>query len=104
MRTKKSIINSGANILALIMMLIPNIIIRKIFLGALGSELLGLTSLYTNMISWLSIFDMGIGTAIVFSLYKPYVNNDYEVIKSYINFYGKFYRKIGLLILISSLL
>lgn len=104
MRIKKSIINAVANIVALIMMFIPNFIIRKIFLDTLGSEMLGLTSLYTNMISWLSIFDMGIGTAIVFSLYKPFANNDYEAIKSYINFYGKFYRKIGLGILVSSLL
>ena len=104
MRTKKSIINSSANILALIIMFIPNIIIRKIFLDSLGSEMLGLTSLYTNIISWLSIFEMGVGSAIVFSLYKPYSINDYKSIKSYIDFYGKFYRKIGLIILIASLL
>ena len=103
MRTKKSIINSSANVLATIMMFIPNIIVRKIFLDNLGSEMLGLTSLYTNIIGWLSIFDMGIGSAIIFSLYKPYANNDYKSIKSYIGFYSKFYRKIGLGILISSL-
>ena len=88
MRTKKSIINSVVNIIALIMTFIPNMIIRKVFLDTLGSEMLGLTSLYTNIISWLSIFDMGIGSAIVYSLYKPYANNDYQAIKSYINFYG----------------
>ena len=103
MRTKKSIINSSANILSLIIMFIPNIIIRKIFLDSLGSEMLGLTSLYTNIISWLSIFEMGVGSAIVFSLYKPYAINNYKSIKSYIDFYGKFYRKIGLIILIASL-
>lgn len=104
MRTKKSIINSVVNIIALIMTFIPNMIIRKVFLDTLGSEMLGLTSLYTNIISWLSIFDMGIGSAIVYSLYKPYANNDYQAIKSYINFYGKFYKKVGLLIITSSII
>lgn len=103
MRTKKSIINSTANILCLIIMFIPNMIIRKIFLDTLGSEMLGLTSLYTNIISWLSIFELGVGSAIVFSLYKPYAIKDYKSIKSYIDFYGKFYRKIGLTILIFGL-
>ncbi len=103
MRIKKSIINSSVNVVSLIIMFIPNMIIRKIFLDTLGSEMLGLTSLYTNIISWLSIFELGVGSAIVFSLYKPYAINDYKSIKSYIDFYGKFYRKIGLTILISGL-
>ena len=76
MRTKKALINSSVNVISFLISFIPNIIIRKIFLETLGSELLGLNSLYTNIIGWLSIFELGIGTAIIYSLYKPYAENN----------------------------
>ena len=66
--------------------------------------MLGLSSLYTNIIGWLSIVEMGVGTAIVYSLYKPYANNDESSIRAYIRFYGWFYRKIGFIILIAGIL
>lgn len=100
MRSKKSIINSSINIIAFIITLLPNLIIRKLFLKTLGSDMLGLTSLYSNIIGWLSIMELGIGSAIVYSLYKPYANKEYDVINSYINFYGKFYRIIGFIFLL----
>lgn len=104
MRIQKSIINSSANILSLILSFIPNLIIRKVFLDSLGSESLGLLSLYSNIMGWMSVLELGIGSAIIFSLYKPYANNDFESLKSYIKYYGIFYRKTGLIIIISSVL
>lgn len=103
MRSKKALINSSVNILSYVLIFIPNLLIRQAFISALGNEMLGLNSLYTNIISWLSIAEMGIGTAIVYSLYKPFKENDRKKISSYINFYGKFYRVIGLIILFSGI-
>lgn len=104
MRTNKAVINSTVNILSFIITFIPNILIRKVFLDKLGSEILGLSSLYTNIIGWLSIAELGIGTAIIFSLYKPYAANEKGKIRAYIKFYGSFYKKIGLLMLIAGIL
>lgn len=100
MRTRKSIINSSANIVSLILSLIPNFIVRKLFLIYLGSELLGLTSLYASIIGWLSLVELGIGSAIVYSLYKPFACNNYTKVSAYINFYKKFYKNVGITILI----
>ena len=100
MRTKKALVNSSINIVTYLLLFIPNIIIRKVFLDTLGNELLGLNSLYTNIIGWISIAELGVGSAIIFSLYKPFAENDRKMINSYIGFYGKFYRRIGLIILI----
>lgn len=100
MRTKKAIINSTINILTYLLLFIPNLIIRRVFLDTLGSEMLGLNSLYINIIGWLSIAELGVGSAIIFSLYKPFAENDRKKINAYINFYGKFYKTIGLVILI----
>lgn len=104
MRTKKAIINSCINIVSLLITFIPNIIVRKVFLGALGNELLGLNSLYSNIIGWLSIVEMGVGATIVYSLYRPYAENNREEIRAYIRFYGKFYRSIGFTILVLGIL
>lgn len=100
MRQKKALINSIANILSFIIVFIPNLLLRKVFIHELGNSWLGLNSLYTNIISWLSVAELGVGTAIVYSLYKPYAENDQNKIKAYINFYRTFYIAIGLIILV----
>lgn len=99
MRTRKALINSIINILSFFVAFIPNIILRKTFLDSLGSDILGLSSLYTNIIGWISIVEMGVGTAIVYSLYKPFADNDQNEIRAYIRFYGELYKKIGLIVL-----
>ena len=104
MRTKKSIINSSVNVLSLLMAFIPNLIVRKVFLESLGSQMLGLTSLYTNIIGWLSIVELGVGGTIVYSLYKPFANKEYSKINAYIRFYGTFYRIVGIIIFILGLM
>ncbi len=102
MRKKKSIINSSVNIFSLLLTFLPNLIVRKAFLNSLGSEELGLISLYTNIIGWISIIEMGIGSAIVYSLYKPFYDKDYTKVNAYINYYKHFYRIVGFTILLSS--
>lgn len=104
MRTKKAIINSSINIITYLFLFIPNLIIRKVFLDTLGNEILGLNSLYTNIIGWLSIAELGIGGAIIFSLYRPYAENDKVKMNAYIKFYGSFYKTVGVLILIIGIL
>lgn len=99
MRTKKALLNSSINMIGFMIAFIPNIIVRKMFLEILGSELLGLNSLYANIIGWLSIAELGIGNVIVFSLYKPYAMNDKKLVRAYIKFYKSFYRTIGIIIL-----
>ena len=104
MRKRKAIINSTINIIAAVFTLIPSLIIRNIFLNTLGEDLLGLNSLYSNIIGWLSIFELGVGTAIIFSLYKPFAENNRKKIRAYISFYKKFYRNVGIIILVIGIL
>lgn len=104
MRQRKALINSSANMLSFLIVFVPNLILRRVFLEELGSNWLGLNSLYSNIISWLSIAELGVGTAIIFSLYKPYANNDKKKIKAYIKFYESFYKKIGIFILIMGII
>lgn len=99
MRKKNALINSGVNFLTFLITFLPNMFIQQLFLRILGEELRGLNGLYANIIGWLSIVELGVGTAIVFSLYKPFAQNDYASIRAYLNFYKKFYVRVGLTIL-----
>jgi O-antigen/teichoic acid export membrane protein len=100
MRTKKAVINGLVGIVTYLISFLPAMIVRKIFLVQLGEDLLGLSSLYTNIISYLSIIEMGIGSAIIFSLYKPFAEGDRVKVKGYIDYYAKFYKIVGFIILL----
>lgn len=100
--------NSIKNIFASLMMTFINIFLgfvcQKIFINQLGPTNLGLNGLFTNIISFLSIADLGIGTAIIFNMYKPIAENDNEKIKTLMAFYKKSYRIIAILIFIFGLM
>ncbi|WP_063868049.1 lipopolysaccharide biosynthesis protein [Paenibacillus sp. Soil766] len=104
MRVQKASINVIVNLLTFLLGLLPSFIVRKAFLDTLGNELLGLTSLYINIIGLLSIVELGIGSAIIYSLYKPYAENDQIKVKGYLNFYSKFYNTVGCIILVLGLI
>lgn len=74
------------------------IALQKIFIIRLGETLLGVNSTYTSVLSVLSLAELGIGTAINFSLYAPVARQDQETIKSYMQFYKKAYRTIALVV------
>lgn len=100
MRLKKSLINSSIGIMTYIISFLPLFIVRKVFIDVLGGQLLGLSSLYTNIIGYLSIVEMGIGGAIIYSLYKPFAEDNKEKIKGYLKYYEKFYRRAGVIVFV----
>lgn len=51
---------------------------RTIFIYTLGVEYLGLSGLFTSILSMLSLAELGVGSAITFSLYKPLADADKE--------------------------
>ncbi len=82
----------------LISILFP-FVIRTIIIYELGSEYVGLTSLFTSVLTILNVSELGISSAIAFCLYKPIANNDKETINALLNLMKKVYKIIGLFIL-----
>ena len=72
---------------------------RTAILYILGEQYLGLSSLFTSILSFLSLADLGVGGAMVYSMYKPIAENDTKTIRALLNLYLKFYRIIGTVIL-----
>ena len=71
---------------------------RKIFLECLGADYVGLTGTLSNILGYLNLAELGIGSALVFNLYKPVFDGDEGRIRSMVSFYGWFNRRIGLFI------
>lgn len=74
-------------------------IMRTVLLYVLGAEYLGLNSLFTSLLSFLSLAELGIGNAMIYAMYKPVAQDDDETICALLKLYKKLYRIIGLIIL-----
>lgn len=103
MRTNNSIRNIIAALTSNIFTIIIGLIAQAIFIKTLGHEYLGLNGLFANLVSMLSIAELGLGSAIIYNLYKPISTNNHETIKSLMDLYKKSYRKIALVILVIGL-
>ena len=73
-------------------------ILRTVFIRILSEQLLGINSTYTNVLSILSMAELGIGTALNFALYAPVANEDISKVKSYMQMYKKAYRTIAMVV------
>ena len=76
---------------------------RTVFIYVLGKEYLGLSGLLMNVLGFLSISELGISTAIGFSLYKPLAENDNRTISMLMSTYRKAYRVIAMVVLVSGI-
>lgn len=104
MRFKNSLINFIVSWSGHIVYTLVTFISRSFFIKILGSEYLGVSSLFSNILSMLSLAELGLTTAISFSLYDPLEKKDIEKIKSLIAIFRKTYFLIGGFILLSGLL
>lgn len=97
-RTKNSALNIASNVGIRLLTLLLSFASRTVFIYILGAEYLGLNGLFSNILSFLALSELGLGTAISFLLYKPLATDDTERIKSVMAFYNKCYFVIGIVI------
>lgn len=98
MRTSNSIKNSLSAFVCSALSMIISFFAQALFIKMLGTEYLGLNGVFSNILSMLGLFEIGIGSAIVFNLYKPIAENDRNKIGLLMNFYKKAYRVIATII------
>ena len=102
-RTHYAMKNAGFGILSKILTLLLSFISRTIFIYVLGSVYLGVNGLYTEILSLLSFAELGFGSAMTFSMYKPVVVHDHDKIVKLLDFYKRVYRIIACMIAILGL-
>lgn len=102
-RTKNSIRNSSVSIVTQVLTVIINFLVKTVFIKTLSNEYLGINGLFSNIITMLSLADLGIGMAIPYSLYEPLAKNNKKSIRKLMKFYSKIYNIIGIVVLIIGL-
>lgn len=97
-RTENAVKNIVAGTaLKLYQMLVP-FVIRTIMIYTIGMEYLGLSSLFTSVLQVLNLAELGVGSAMVYSMYEPIALDDTKKICALMRLYKIYYRVIGLII------
>lgn len=95
-RTKRFVRNAGVAIAMHVVSMVLAVISRTMFARFLAAEYLGLSGLFSNIISVLSLSELGIGSVIIVHLYKPLASGDEDQICRLMNFYRRAYTCIGI--------
>lgn len=103
-RSKNSFFNIVTSVTATVLTVLLGFITRTVFVRTLGINFQGIEGEFSNILSVLSLADLGIGTAIVFKLYKPIEENDRPRILVLMKLYRQVYNIIGLVITVLGLL
>lgn len=102
-RVHRSVINIKVGMLLYVLTLFIAFFSRKIFLDCLGAEFIGLTGMLINIMNFLSVAELGIGTSIAYFLYKPLQESNHDKINDVMSMLAYLYRCIGFIIGISGI-
>ena len=102
-RTKNSARNMIVSVLFNSLTIVLGIVTQRIFLKILNTEYLGLNSLFSNILTMLSVAELGVTNAVIFSMYEPLAKGDKKTIRALMAFYKKWYWTIGMVVAILGL-
>lgn len=97
-RTEYSVLNIITGVGGYFLNTVIGFICRMVFTRCLSADYLGVNGLFTNVLTMLSLAELGVGSAIVYALYKPLAEHDEAKIASLMKVYEKAYRFIGLVV------
>ena len=100
MRTRYSIINILFNIGGQFLTVLLSFINRMVFIRCLSAAYLGVNGLFTDVLSILNFAELGIGTAMVFSMYEPAARDDERKLAQLMNLYKWMYRAVAASVLL----
>lgn len=103
-RTKNASRNIAFGLIQRVYQLLVPFAMRTAMIYWLGVEYLGLDGLFTSILSVLNLAELGVGSAMVYSMYKPVAEDDHTAICALMKLYKTYYRMIGLVVLIGGLI
>lgn len=97
-RTRNATRNMIFGILQKVYSLAVPFLMRTLMIYFMGVQYLGLNSLFTSILQVLNLTELGVGSAMVFSMYDPIASDDTNRICKLMRLYKIYYRVIGLII------
>lgn len=104
MDKKRGVLNVSISIIFKLILLVVSLLTRRFLIRYVGNEANGLDSLYASILGVLSIAELGIGTAIVFCMYKPIVEGDADKVSALYGLFKRVYLIIGVVITVGGCL
>lgn len=95
-RKKQTLKNITVAFFSNILIYMLSLFTSRVIKEKLGLDILGLNGVLANVVSILSLTELGVGAAITFALYEPLAHQNRELIKSIMAFYKKAYHYIAL--------
>ncbi len=100
MDKKKGLLNVIVSVAFKAILLVGAILVRRFLIKYIGNEVNGLNSLYTSIIGFLAVAELGVGSAITFCMYKPIVEGDNDKVSALYHLFTKMYLIIGAIIFV----
>lgn len=104
MDKRKSLINVTVSISFKLITMVLVIVVKRFLIDYCGNEVNGLNALYLSIIGFLSVAELGVGSAITFCMYKPVVEKNYQKLSALYHLFKRLYLIIGGIVLVSGLL
>ena len=102
-RLKNSALNFASGFLGRALTILLNFVVRTIFIYCLNEAYLSVNGLYSNILTVLSLAELGFGSAMVYRMYAPVAVKDYQKTAALLQFYKKIYIIIGVVIFLLGL-
>ena len=103
MDKRKSILNVSVSITCKLITMLSVIWVRRTLIRFCGNEVNGLNALYLSIVGFLSVAELGVGSAITFCMYKPIVAGDHNKVSALYHLFRRLYLLIGGVIFLSGL-
>lgn len=97
-RTKNATRNIIFGVILKAYQIIVPFLMRTAMIYLMGVQYLGLNSLFTSILQVLNLAELGVGSAMIYSMYKPIAEDDNATICALMKLYKTYYRIIGLVI------
>ncbi len=102
-RSQKTVKNVFFSLSSNIITQLLHFAVRTVFIYVLGVSYNGLDGLFGNILTMLSLADLGLGVAMAHTYYKPLADGDEEKITALTNLYKKVYFVIGLVVFVAGM-
>lgn len=94
-RSESVALNTSASLIQNLFVQLMNFIMLSVFATSLGKEYMGVSGVFSSILTALSFAELGIGSAIAYALYKPLRNHDDERVAALMHFYKNAYRLVA---------
>ena len=99
-RTKKTLVNTLFSVASQMLTIVLSFVLRTAFIKILGDQYTGVASVFTTVLTMLSLSELGFSTAVATALYRPLREKNQELIRQLMDFYKTAYRLVALFILV----